>query len=236
MRPPRGREALRERAVRSVELGGQDPDERLGTYSRKRETRAAYSEELAEQGADGTWRLNTYTGDRAYTLGITRSEVVVTVRIRLHPDVTAGDPETLKARWRDGIASVWNGKYKATNGRTTLALRFRPLFIPADERRASHHEVRVVPGPARSNESRWDTEDQGKTTAAHEFGHMVGARDEYSLPLKDDRDRVMGSFDETDSIMSGDYGRVQPRHLQSIREDLNRMRGRGEPEFSLEPG
>jgi hypothetical protein len=160
---------------------------------------------------------------------------VVSVRIRLHPDVAAGDPEALKARWRDGITAVWNGKYKVTNGRKKLPLRFRPLFIPAPEPRASHQEVRIIPGPSRSNETRWDTEDQGRTTAAHEFGHMVGARDEYSMPMKDEKDQVVASYDETDSIMSGDYGRVQPRHLEEIRRDLNRMRSPKEPEFRVEP-
>ncbi len=225
---------VRERAIRAVELSGKDPDAELGNYSQTKKFHDTYTQELAVDNGSGGLEAKTYRGTRDYTIGITDRDVVVSVVIRLKPTDEGKNLDELKTRWLDGLRSVWNGKYVVTNGSSTYALRVRPIFVDAGYTDAVHHDLKVVKGPSRSNESKWDTEDKGKTTAAHEFGHILGNRDEYDNPIKDKDGTVTGKKSERDSIMS-DYGKVHPRHWDDIMNDLNTMRAATDPKYKLKP-
>ena len=104
----------------------------------------------------------------------------ITIRIRLNPDagITEATMATLRDRWRTGIESKWSNRFGCcTNpgcvGRCNLT--FGVEWVTSNE----HHQVRVQPGPARSNMGLWDTDDTGDV-ASHEFGHMLGHPDEYT--------------------------------------------------------
>lgn len=230
-----GATKVREIAIRTVELQGKDPDALLGNYSQTRWAYASYDEKLAERDDAGNWIAKTYTGHKSYTIGITDREVVVAVAIRLSPDAALADKmDKIKARWLDGIKEKWNGKFKASNGVTTLPIRFRPLFLAdADTKTVSDHDLKVKAGSGRANAGKF-YEKSTKGTAAHEFGHMIGNVDEYDQPIYDEHDKVTGGKDEHDSVMS-DHGAVHARHFDSVIADLNKMREPTKPAFKLKP-
>ncbi|GMV38524.1 MAG: hypothetical protein AMXMBFR64_02400 [Myxococcales bacterium] len=234
-RTRKGADKVREIAIRATELQGKDPDALLGNYTQTRWAYASYDEQLAERDDAGNWIAKTYTGHKSYTIGITDREVVVSVAIRLGADAALADKmQKIKARWLDGIKEKWNGKFRASNGVTTLPIRFRPLFLAdADTETVADHDVKVKAGSGRANAGKF-YEKSTKGTAAHEFGHMIGNVDEYDQPVYDKDHKVTGGKDEHDSVMS-DHGAVHARHFDSVIADLNKMRDPAKPEFKLKP-
>ena len=228
---------LREAAITAIERSGQDPDQLLDAYGKMGLWPFFATQKqvmVTDQNDDGTWVTKTFHGVKAYDIGITASEVVVVVRLRLEAMGGVGSLDDEKERWLTGIKARWNDQYVVSNGIKTYPLRFRPLFVggkPGD--RPFALDVRVKPGAGRSNEKMWYEDDEGDTTVSHEFGHVLGAPDEYDIPTYDRHGRVVGEQDVQDSIMS-DYGSVQPRHLEEVLADLNFMRGQ-QPAFELKP-
>jgi hypothetical protein len=230
---------LREEAITAVELSGQDPDGLLRAYTEPGLFpffERMEQQQVTEQLENGTWRTQTYAGYKSYDIGITTSEVVVVVRLRLEAQEGVASLEEQKKRWLTGIKDRWNNQYSVSNGQKVYPLRFRPLFVGGKRGdRPFAMDVRVKPGAGRSNESTWYEEDSGTTTAAHEFGHVLGSNDEYSIPVYDEAGTAVDYRDIEDSIMS-DFGRVHPRHLQAVLDDLNYlMRLPTLPAFDLQP-
>ena len=126
--------------------------------------------------------MKRYTGERDYELVRTQNYLRVIVRIRLSEDPANTKTEItdkIVARWEAGIAKVWNRKLRLRSGAKKLDVWFVPVFVYHDDN--AHHQVKVGPGGTGTNEHNWHAEDDGKV-AAHEFGHMLGNPDEYSLP------------------------------------------------------
>ena len=102
----------------------------------------------------------------------------VTVRIQLNPDagITAATMDGLRTTWRNGILATWSNRFecRAPNG-GRQPVTFDVQWVGSN----AHHQVRVQPGPARSNMGVFDTLDTGNVIA-HEFGHMLGHPDEYT--------------------------------------------------------
>ena len=126
------------------------------------------------------WTLKTFGGTGAYELHRAPGELRVIVSIKLveeHPGMVSGEMIT---RWRDGIQRAWNIGYRAVSGGTALRIIFVPMFRfegPADH--TVHVQASVTDD--RADESHWSVE-TSSSTAAHEFGHMIGLADEYRLP------------------------------------------------------
>ena len=137
----------------------------------------------------------------------------VEVRIRLNPaaDVTDEEFADARARWEQGIEDTWNAGPRLR--RTSGDCRCEEYRIEYDVQwveTGEHHVVQVPSGSGRSDMGNWFVEDPG-STAAHEFGHMLGNPDEYPEP---DRcpDRVTT---DDDSVMASG-GTVHVRHVQRI--------------------
>lgn len=134
---------------------------RAGGHSEHHE----YEEEIGGQVAVGT---------AAYDVSISSRECRVTVGIRF----TGAPPRANTQRWLDGITTYWNvftlHKQLPNGTGPAIPLVFQPVVG------GIHHQVEVIAGPGRSNESEWYLGDpEPEFLAAHEFGHMIGLEDEY---------------------------------------------------------
>jgi hypothetical protein len=129
-----------------------------------------------------TYQVERLDGRADFMLERTSSELRVTVSIGLREAGGFGHvTPQLISTWRSGIESNWNNRFRFTNGPVTLPVVFVPLF---DRGGSGDHIVRVTPRPpasGRADQSDWHAIMDG-TTAAHEFGHMLGNVDEYRLP------------------------------------------------------
>jgi hypothetical protein len=233
-------------ASRTLELAGRDPDEVAGTYRTRQEFQHTFKEELALRDQKGGYQLSkdgkslktgTFAGAKGYRLGLTPNSCVAAVLIRLHPSrkIPASAVSALKARWRDGIGQVWNSRFVADDGKgRCLDLVMRPLFVDSEHPDPVHFDVEIRPTGGRSDETSWDVEDEGPKTAAHEFGHMLGAPDEYDLPVRDGDGKVIDAHTDPNSIMAS-FGRAQERHLIHVVTDLNTLLGNPSPPMVAKP-
>lgn len=150
-----------------------------------------------EENEAGEQELHLYGRNvRRMTVYETGGQLRVVLRIRFvsganprqsyyfFPD--PGTPE----RWRAAIERYWNGKFILDNGVKRLRLTVAPLFYyesgPAVDKQVSIMESDQLSCPSsstpgRANASCWFT-DSSDETIAHEFGHLLGAADEYNLP------------------------------------------------------
>jgi hypothetical protein len=145
-----------------------------------------------------------YSWDAAYLqLG---THVVIRIQHILDPAVDPATLAALQTTWRTGIINKWSNIFDCTapNG-DRRPLTFDVEWVNSD----AHHLVQVIPGPARSNMTSWDTSDTG-AVASHEFGHMLGHSDEYPDPACPTRSPV-----NTGTVMHDNTETVS-RHYQRI--------------------
>lgn len=155
---------------------------------------ATYDEVHYEKNTSGTRALTTMTGNISANSYISGSNLRVIVRLRFvdntgQPFYFLGDNATVYDRWLQAITSTWNNKFTATNGVNTLNVVFVPLFLSEADSQAYTIRIMTDPtlrcapslSPGRSEQSCWFLNVSDRTVA-HEFGHLLGASDEYSLP------------------------------------------------------
>jgi Domain of unknown function (DUF4157) len=214
------------------------------------------SEVHYEEQANGTTQLQLFSNLIAYDLHRSDNALTVIVRIKLvdsvHPDQPYYVSDERRQRWVNGIERTWNNHFVLTNGATRLALVFAPAFMYSSER--PHHTVHIGHGTItpicnylrRENEHCW-YDSTTADTAAHEFGHMIGNRDEYNLPgsvsdipaslrsqlSQDDLAHTTASAVPDAVPMPGSYGLTSPaimgnqttgalpRHVESVRNHFN---------------
>ncbi len=155
---------------------------------------ATYDEVHYEKDASGNRVLTTMTGSISANSYISGSNLRVIVRLRFvdnngQPFYFLGENAAIYARWLQAITSTWNNKFTATNGVNTLNVVFVPLFLSEPDPQAFTIRVMTDPTlrcspslePGRSEQSCWFLNVSDRTVA-HEFGHLVGASDEYNIP------------------------------------------------------
>jgi len=141
----------------------------------------------------------------------------ISVRIQLNRDtnVTAAELASAQTRWATGIRNKWNGRFGCCDDRgastaaqcpEACALSFDVQWVTSN----AHHVVAVHRGPGRSDMLNWFHDDTGNN-AAHEFGHMLRNRDEYTDANCPNRSPV-----NTGTVMAMVTGPVVSRHVDFL--------------------
>ncbi len=149
-----------------------------------------------------------------YDAAVTGEAVIVRVGIHLIPSgVTRTELERASKAWEEGIRRAWSRRFALelpTGERLPIVVE--PSFRGPD----FHHDVVVRQGRRWADQLDWGL---GNTpeTAAHEFGHMLGAFDDYRGGA------TAPSGDEIDSgslmtSLPGPTVAVRARHLEGIRQ------------------
>lgn len=226
-----------------------------------------------ETNADGDQELRRYSISPRMTIYHSGDSFRVVVRIRFtsgaNPSLShyffpdSATPEN----WRSAIESNWNNKFIITNGVRRLNFEVAPMFYYDDEpvdkvvKVMESTDLSCAPNlsPGRANAGCWFTESSDRTVA-HEFGHLMGAADEYNIPATvneipadirstlTDEDlpftTVEGITGETrdvddegydmDTLMgSRPHTSVSPRHIRRLFMQLNSQLPAGTPPYRI---
>jgi hypothetical protein len=137
----------------------------------------------------------------------TWSHVVVRVQLNFDAGIPAATMTTLQNTWANTIETWWGNAWGIGRpGEATCPITFDVQWNAAN----AHHTVRVRVGPGATDLALWDTLDAG-SVAAHEFGHMLGNPDEYSIATCPMRNPV-----NTGTIMDNNSNNIPQRLLQRL--------------------
>jgi len=175
----------------------------------------------------GKNKTQKYSWNAKYSVYMYEDAIVIEVRIKLKGKVS----DKTKKAWLAGIESKWNNKYRFANEKRKVSLSFWAVFTDLNP----HAVVDVVSKPKSRGDwdmGTWDAGDgEGDTqgdAASHEFGHMIGNKDEYNLP------DGKGGKKRLEGVMSRASQEAKERHFMQFLNWLNAHRTRGEGEFRLE--
>ena len=155
-----------------------------------------------EVRADGgySWNVN-------YALGFDGSAFTVQTKIHL----TGDDPGAYKQVWESGIEQIWSNKYSLSDGSAQYAIRIDVQFVDS----GADYEVAVHAGTGGGDMLNWylDTAwgpSYQDELAAHEYGHMLGAFDEYAGGATYQGQTAAGTImsDLTQTLRSGYFDSV----------------------------
>ena len=150
-----------------------------------------------ERNEEGDYEMKLY-GQRKRKLIVYESgnELRVIIRIRFVDGKDRKFPfyffknKQVPDRWLNTIKAHWNDKFVLDNGVKKLKFTVAPMFFyedssPADKQvrvlKTLDEKCRENSTPGRANAGCW-FEESSDETIAHEFGHLLGAADEYNLP------------------------------------------------------
>jgi hypothetical protein len=135
----------------------------------------------------GAWN-GTFGWDSNFQLVIDPSAKTCTIVVRIH----TGASDEVKAKWAAAIEGKWGGKYCLNvapdkDGKGAASYRILCDLQWVDDAKDAHYEVTAnTPGADEGGRAGlggttsmlgWGTEDEVDVT--HEFGHMMGAVDDY---------------------------------------------------------
>ncbi|WP_448191034.1 calcium-binding protein [Azospirillum sp. sgz301742] len=172
-----------------------------------------------ENRADGG-----YAWEVKYGLGFDGSAFTVQTKIHL----TGDDPGAYKQVWESGIEQIWNNKFSLSDSSGQYAIRFDVQFVDsgADYDVAVHN---TAGGGDMLNwylDTAWGPSYQDEL-AAHEYGHMLGAFDEYAGGATYQGQTATGT------IMSDLTPTITSNYMYSIDSYAEQFTGRS---FSIVPG
>jgi len=169
-----------------------------------------------------SWHQNVcdnIVGRVAYTQTWTH----IDVRIQLVPDagVGAATLNAVQVTWKTGIESSWNAPIHtpaaaaepwtcARSGEVPCRVSVRVHWVTAN----ADHSVAVHAGSGGTDENDWYISDPG-STAAHEFGHMLGLPDEYAAANCPGRSPV-----NTGTIMDNNSTFIPQRLVQWVADEI----------------
>jgi hypothetical protein len=115
-----------------------------------------------------------------YGFDVCRADDAVTVSVGIHlipaGGVALAEIDAVKGAWKRGIEAIWSGKTALLAADGTRL----PILVNVDfDGRSPHHEIVVRRGGDRNDSLNWSLRNDGRIVA-HEFGHLLGAYDEYA--------------------------------------------------------
>jgi hypothetical protein len=142
-------------------------------------------------------------------------QVVLVVRVSLlsSQNVKKIKVKEAASNWEREIEKRWNGLFKAQIDGLTKNLVFDVKFT----HHQPHHKVLLRSGNWRPNSHNWYL-DMPSSVAAHEFGHLLGAYDEYSGGALDPNSMLI----DGSSLMGANTskGTLFIRHLSIVKEAI----------------
>jgi hypothetical protein len=155
---------------------------------------------------------NGYSWRSSYDITFQENSLVVYVAIHvIHTTgVTKLELDGAKRKWEKAIEGTWSHQFAI---RTSSGQQYPIIVDAAFKGPRFHHDVIVRPGGGKSDELNWNILDSS-AVVAHEFGHMVGAFDEYKGGALDPRSRMI----DATSIMTSNptAGVTYARHYQEF--------------------
>ena len=165
--------------------------------------------------------LNGFAWKYGYDIQVKDHRLFVRVAINFIParGLTRPELERVKPLWKETIERIWSNKFALV----THSGRCYPMVIDISFKGPKfNHEVIIHPGRGRSDQLNWKILNSPEI-AAHEFGHMLGAFDEYRRGAVSPR---CGIIDKT-SIMTNrpTEGRTYARHYKGFLEWFSERTG-----------
>jgi hypothetical protein len=171
---------------------------------------ASWSEEISEGREDCGGRVEW---TKRYRIEADDSTCTVKVVVKFHCDPQSGVSLTelgnRQQRWKNAIEAKWSRRFRLHLSRgecrcTNYDVVIEVQFLGSTD---VHHTVKVFPGTGRSNLGTWYM-GRPDDSATHEFGHAIGAKDEYSDPNCPAR-----QVTDAASVMNDITGNPQARHF-----------------------
>jgi hypothetical protein len=164
---------------------------------------------------------NGFSWRSSYDITFQDNTLVVCVAIRLIATggVTMLELNGVKRRWEKAIEGTWSHQFSV---RTSSGRGYPIVVDVAFKGPRFHHDVIVRPGGGKSDELNWNILDR-PAVVAHEFGHMVGAFDEYEGGALDAQSRMI----DATSIMTSNptAGVTYERHYRPFLEWFSEKTG-----------
>ena len=113
--------------------------------------------------------------------------------------------------WENTIEVRWSDQFGAgRSGELPCPFTFDVQWVNSGQ----HHDVHVHNVNVHENKSNWDSTTSG-AVASHEFGHMLGHLDEYSISTCPDRSPV-----DTGTIMDDNTANIPARMYNQFASEL----------------
>lgn len=166
-----------------------------------------------------------------YSWNLTPSAITVTVGLHfLPPSAGAPMPAFPVGTWFGDIKSTWN-QFKAVkkvDPKQVVEINFNPVQSTA----ATAREVKVKPGNGRSDAGTFFAGDPDiAETVSHEFGHMIGLKDEYQQTAADYRAET--GYEAPVGQMTGPTSGKTPAQVAQLLQ--NAIVGRALPNVTPSP-
>lgn len=180
---------------------------------------AAKPVDYYENRADGG-----YAWEVKYGLGFDGTAFTVQTKIHL----TGDDPGAYRQVWETGIEQIWSNKFSLSDSSGQYAIRVDVQFVDsgADYDVAVHREAGGGDMLNWHLDTAWGPSYQDEL-AAHEYGHMLGAFDEYAGAATYQGQTTTGT------LMSDLTPTITSNYLHSIDSYAEQFTGRT---FSIVPG